>query len=429
MAQQENYVKSTLENGLRVITSPMPASRSVTIMLMAGVGSRYEDRRINGISHFMEHMFFKGAEKYGDAMAVSSAIDGVGGSFNAFTSEEKVAYFVKLSSSKKKIAYDVLSDMLLKSKFDSEEIDRERGVIIEEIRMYNDDPMSRVQQNFKSHFYGDQPLGWDIAGPEQVILDVSRDDFINFKDKHYTAGNCALVAAGGLTHEENLELAREFFTFENRGEVTVPVAFESMNGGRTELENRDIEQAHFVLGFPIPGEMDPIQPVLKLFTNILGGTMSSRLFYQVRERRGLAYYIRASRHSYSDAGSLKISAGINLEKLGEALDCVMDELANVAKEGVTAEELERGRENIKGRLDLSLEDSMSLANLYAAYETVYGVIKTPDDLVSEIDSVTLEQVNEAARLYLDPENVKLSILGPYDDQALYDKSLDRLANG
>jgi predicted Zn-dependent peptidase len=396
---------------------------------MAGVGSRYEEKNINGISHFMEHMFFKGAEKYGDAMAVSSAIDGVGGSFNAFTSEEKVAYFVKLSSSKKKVAYDVLSDMLLKSKFNVEEIDRERGVIIEEIRMYNDDPMSKVQQNFQSHFYGDQPLGWDIAGPEEVIRDISRDVFMNYKDRHYTAENCTLVAAGGLSHNENMNLAKEFFHFKNRGEVTQPVAFTIKNGSRTQLETRDIEQAHFVLGFPVPGKMDTAHPTLTLLTNVLGGTMSSRLFYQVRERRGLAYYIRASLQSYSDTGSLKISAGINLEKLAEGLNCIMDELNKVADKGITAKELDRGKENIKGRLDLGLEDSMSLASLYAGYETVYGLIKTPDELANEIDNVKLDEVNEAAKKYLTRKKIKLSILGPYDDQSKFDKSLDLLIAG
>jgi len=420
---RNNYQKDILANGLRVLTAPMPQSRSVTVMIMVGAGSRYEGRNINGLSHFMEHMFFKGAQKYPDAMAVASAVDSVGGVFNAFTSEEKVAYFVKLSAARKRVAYDVLADMLLRSRFDREEIDRERGVIIEEIRMYNDDPMSRVQMDFKLHFYGDQPLGWDIAGPEKVIRSVSREDFKTFLSRHYAADNCVLIAAGGLTHEENLAMAGEFFTFTERMEKITPPPFARKNGARSVLNSRKIEQAHFVLGFPLPGDLHSDQPAIKVMTNILGGTMSSRLFYQIRERRGLAYYIRASRQAFTDTGALKVAAGINVDKLEEAIHCVMAEIGKMAGEGVTAEELERGKENIKGRIDLSLEDSMSVANFYAAYETLYGAVKTPEDLAREIDEVTGDDVRRVAAEYLDTGKVRLAVLGPYDGVEPYDASL------
>jgi len=419
-----SYHKNVLDNGLRVLTVPMPASRSVTVMVMVGVGSRYESAKINGISHFMEHMFFKGADKYPDAMAVASAIDAVGGSFNAFTGEEKVAYFVKLSTAKKQIAYDVLSDMILKSKFDKEEIDRERGVIVEEIRMYNDDPMSRVQMDFKLHFYGDQPIGWDIAGPEKVIHSVTRDDFLDFRSLHYASGNCALAVAGGITHEESLELAEKFFKFTEKGEKIKPDPFVQKTSNRSIHSNKEIEQAHFVLGFPIPGDSHADQPALKVLANILGGTMSSRLFYQIRERRGLAYYIRASRQVFTDAGSLRVSAGINVDKVEEAITCVMAEIKKMAKDGITTQELERGKENIKGSFDLSIENPMAVANYYASYETLYGKVKTPEEFVAEIDSVTLEMVNTAAIAYLDPAKVKMATLGPYESADPFDKCLD-----
>jgi len=419
-----SYQKNVLDNGLRVLTIPMPASRSVTVMVMVGVGSRYESASINGLSHFMEHMFFKGAETYPDAMAVASAIDAVGGSFNAFTGEEKVAYFVKLSMSKKQIAYDVLSDMILKSKFDQEEIDRERGVIVEEIRMYNDDPMSRVQMDFKLHFYGDQPIGWDIAGPEKVIHSVTRDDFLDYRSLHYASGNCALVTAGAITHDENLKLAEKFFTFTQTGEKIKADPFVQKTSIRSAHSKKEIEQAHFVLGFPIPGDSHADQPALKVLTNILGGTMSSRLFYQIRERRGLAYYIRASRQAFTDAGSLQVSAGINVDKLEEAITCVMAEIRKMKEKGITPEELERGKENIKGSFDLSIENPMAVANYYASYETLYGKVKTPEEFVAEIDSVTLEMVNTAAAAYLDPAKVKMTTLGPYESVDSFDKCLD-----
>ena len=357
-------------------------------------------------------------------MAVASAIDSVGGAFNAFTSEEKVGYFVKLSASKKGVAYDVLSDMLLKAKFDSEEIERERGVIIEEIRMYNDDPMSRVQMDFKSHFYGDQPLGWDIAGPEDVVQSVARDDFMEFRASHYIPDNCTLVAAGGLTHEENMEYAKNYFTFEKgKGKIEAKPYIE-LAGGRSLLSKRDIEQAHFILGFPIPGEEHPDQPALKVMANILGGTMSSRLFHQVRERRGLAYYIRASRQAFTDTGCLKISTGVNVEKLGEAIGCVVGEVGKMAENGITPEELERGKENLKGRIDLSLEDSMTMAMMYAMQETLFKKVKTPEDIIKEIDGVTLDDVANVASTYLDKSKIRMTALGPYDDLEPFDSKLD-----
>ncbi|VAX19471.1 FIG007959: peptidase, M16 family [hydrothermal vent metagenome] len=418
------YHKETLHSGLRVITIPMPSSRSVTVMAMVGAGSRYEKKKTNGLSHFMEHMFFKGAKRYPDTMAVSSAIDSVGGVFNAFTGEDKVGYFVKLSSAKKRVSYDVLSDMLLNSKFEKEEIDRERGVIIEEIRMYNDDPMSKVQIDFKNHFFGDQPLGWDIAGPEENIKAVTQDQFFEYRNIHYTSASCVLVAAGGITHEENIELSQEFFKFTNRGIKSQAPEYRPMEGERSRLTTRDIEQAHLVMGFPIPGDEDQDQPALKMLNNILGGTMSSRLFYQVRERRGLAYYIRSSRGAFVDTGALRISAGINVEKLEEAIACIKEELDKMANDGVTDDELDRARENIKGRNDLSLENSMSVAMLYADHETLHGKVKTPDEMHAEIDRVTLPRVNEVAKKYIDMAKIKMAVLGPYDDLAPFDKKLD-----
>ncbi|MBF0170307.1 MAG: insulinase family protein [Nitrospinae bacterium] len=418
------YEKSTLANGLRVLTIPMPGVRSVTVMVMAAVGSRYESRRENGIAHFMEHMFFKGALRYPDTMAVSSAIDGVGGVFNAFTSEEKVAYFVKLSSAKKRIAFDVLSDMLINSRFDADEIERERGVIVEEIRMYQDDPMSKVQIDFKRHFYGDQPLGWDIAGPEENIRAVTRRDFLAFLDEHYAADNLVLVAAGDITHDENVSLAREFFTFtRRRGKKPAPPFAAPTGGVRSILTKREIEQAHFIIGFPAPGDEHADQPALKVFNNAFGGTMSSRLFHQVRERRGLAYYVRSGRSAYTDTGAIKISAGVNVAKLEEAIACVMEEVAKAAAEGLTADEVAKAKENIKGRLDLSLEDSMSMASLIAGREALHGAVKTPEELVAEIDAVTEADVARVAATYLDRTKAKLGVLGPYDDIVPFDAAL------
>ncbi len=424
MPEEVNFKKSRLDNGTRVITTPLPQFRSVTVLVMFSAGSRYENRKINGLSHFMEHMFFKGAKRYPDAMKVAEAIDSVGGLFNAYTSEDKVAYFIKLSSGRKRIAYDLLSDMLLNSKFDEKEIDRERGVIVEEIRMYNDDPMSKVQIDFKNHFYGDQPLGWDIAGPEENIATITRDDFIDFQNRFYHGETCTISVAGDITHEENLALCEEFFTFTDKGSKPVADPFVAQSGGRSILTKRDIEQAHIMLGFPIPGDRHEDQPAIKVLNNALGGTMSSRLFHQVREQRGLAYYIRSSRSTYIDAGGIKISAGVNVDKVTEAVECIVAELRKVVTEGISDQECGKAKENINGRLDLSLEDSMASAGLCASQETLFGDIKGAAELVREINNVTPEMVRAVAEKYLDMSKIKMAILGPYDDISQYDDLLN-----
>lgn len=420
MTDSDTHSIDRLDSGLTLVTVPMAGVRSATIMIMAGAGSRYEDRRTNGLSHFMEHMFFKGAEKYRDAMAVASAIDGVGGLFNAFTSEEKVAYYVKLSAAKKEMAYDVLSDMLLRSRFDQEEIDRERGVIIEEIRMYNDDPMSRIHQEFKRHFYGDQPLGWDVAGPEENIRTVTRDDFLAFRAARYQPASCVVVAAGAVTREEHLELASRYFDFPAGSPHQAPPPYATLQGERTQLISRQIEQAHFIFGYPIPGDRHDDQPAIKVMNAVLGGGMSSRLFHQVRERRGLAYYIRAMRGAFSDTGALEVSAGVNVDRLEEALSCARDVVNELAEQGATEAEVAKCKENIKGKNDLHWEDSMAQANLFGSRLVLYGQVQTPAQLNAEIDAVTFEQVNDVARRYLDPAKVRLSLLGPVDDATPYD---------
>ncbi|GMT42081.1 MAG: peptidase M16 [bacterium] len=413
MGELEHYI-SVLRGGLRCITVPVPTSRSVTLIVLVRVGSRYEEKEVNGISHFMEHMFFKGAEKYPDAMAVAGAIDGAGGSFNAFTGEELVGYFIKISSSKKEIAYDVLSDMLLKSKFDADEIKRERGVIVEEIRMHRDDPMSQIHQDFHSLAFGDQPLGWDIAGSEDVVLSMTRDRFIEHHKKFYYGANMVITASGDLTQSENEELCAKYFAFgDNGGEAATAKPYEKMQTRRVFVNERKTEQAHFIFGFLTNGAEQEDEPAMKLLNIVLGGQMSSRLFYQIRERRGLAYYIHSSFSVYHDVGQFKVSAGVNLDKLDEALKCAVEEVEKIKTEKVSEEELTRAKENIKGHNDLALEDTRRVASLYGVHELLYRKIKTPDQLAAEIDAVTAEQVQKAAQKYFLDDAMQLAVIGPY----------------
>jgi len=407
---------SVLSANLRCLTVPIPASRSITLLVLVKVGSRYETKKENGISHFMEHMFFKGAKKYPNTMAVAGAIEGAGGAFNAFTGEEAVGYYVKISSSKKEVAYDVLSDMLLHSKFDQEEVERERGVIVEEIRMYHDDPMSQVHLDFQSLAFGDQPLGWDIAGPEGNILKINSKDFFNYHDRHYHGANCVVTCAGDITPAEHEELCGKYFTFTKEAEKKSPPSYQTIESDRVYIRNKETEQAHFIFGFYACQAEHSDMPALKVLNNILGGNMSSRLFYQIRERRGLAYYIHSGISSYSDVGLFEVSGGVNLSKVKEAVSCAIVEIEKIKSEKVTNKELTSAKENMIGLTDLAFEDSRRVASFYGMRETLYGKIKTVEEIGKEIEAVTVDDILTVAKKYFLDEQMKLSVIGPFKEK-------------
>lgn len=415
------HTLSVLQGKLRCITVPVPASKSITLVVLVRVGSRYESAGDNGISHFMEHMFFKGAERYPDAMAVAGAIDGAGGSFNAFTGEEAVGYFVKISSARKEIAYDVLSDMLLNSKFDSEEIKREQGVIIEEIRMHHDDPMSQVSLDYHSLSFGNQPLGRDIAGPEKNINSMTRESFLEHHKKYYYGANSVITCAGDITTEEHEELCRKYFIFVSGPDAATAAPYKKMETERMYIRNKKTEQAHFIFGFfSSPAEHEDLPP-LKVLNTILGGAMSSRLFYQIRERRGLAYYIGSGLAAYHDTGLFQINAGVNLNKADEAIKYALVEVEKIKAEKVPEEELNKAKQNILGHTDLALEDSRRVANLYGMREILYKKIKTPEELGAEIEAVTAEQIQSVANKYFQDREMKLAVIGPFEDRAKFEK--------
>ena len=411
-----------LPGKLRCLTIPVPATRSMTLLVLVRVGSRYETRETNGISHFMEHMFFKGAKKYPDTMAVAGAIDGAGGSFNAFTGEEIVGYYVKISAARKEIAYDVLSDMLMNAKFDAAEIARERGVVIEEIRMHHDDPQNQVYQDFHHGIFGDQPLGWDIAGTEELVTSMTHDHFAEHHRRFYYGANTVITAAGGITPAEHEALCEKYFRFAAAGDApATPAPYAPQSTDRMLIRERDTEQAHFVFGFPACAAEAEDEKVLKVASVILGGSMSSRLFYQIRERRGLAYYVNASFSSYQDTGVFQISAGVNLDKIQDALKYALEEIEKLKREPVTDEELTRSKENIKGHTDLALEDSRRVASLYGVRELLYNNIKTPEMLAAEVDSVTAEQIQAVAQRYFADAAMKLAVVGPLKRDETWDK--------
>lgn len=417
------YSLSHLKNGLPLLVSPTKGTASVTVMVFAGAGSRYESNKERGISHFLEHMFFKGGKKYKTTQEVSAAIDGVGGDFNAFTGKEYAGYYVKVASLHSELACDVLSDMLLHASFPPEEIDKERGVIMEEERMYQDTPMYRAGWDFEELLFGDHPLGWDTIGLESVIRSVQQKDFQRHKEDLYVPDNLVLAFAGNIDEKGAKEFAERFFTGIDGASERHFHPFTSYGSKRVFLRTKKTEQAHLVLGVPGVGSLDHDHFAMKLLAIILGGNMSSRMFLRIREARGLCYYISTETDNYLDAGALSTRAGVDQSRLEEAIEAIKHEYVVCAKSGVTPEEVTRAKEYLKGKIALSLEDSEECAHFYGKQQLLYPKVRDLPEYFKEVDSVTKEQIDALAKRLLTPEEFRLVVIGGVENEGKFEKML------
>lgn len=414
-----NYTRKVLKNGLRVLTIPMPSLESATVLVMVGAGSRYERRENNGISHFLEHMAFKGTEKRPSAMEISSIIDGMGGEFNAFTSKEYTGYYIKSAKDRIETSLDVISDMLMHSKLDPAEIKKEKGVIIEEINLYEDMPMRKIGDIYESLLYGDTPMGWDIAGVKDVILNIKREDFQSYLASLYSADNITLVVSGGVSEAEVEALSDKYFSMMKKFNTIKALPIKEKQGKPEVLiKEKQTEQIHIALGVrTVPIHSEKRYP-LSVLSAILGGGMSSRLFHEVREKRGLAYYVRSSSEEYDDAGTLVSAAGIDPKRVVEAIEVMVAEYAKVAqgKMELTDAELNKAKEFLKGHLVLDLEDSKSVAVYYAVQETLEDKIENPDEVIKKIDAVTADEIDEAGKEFFKNEGLNLALIGKFEDR-------------
>lgn len=417
------FKKTVLPNGLRVVVHPMNGVNSVTVLVLVGAGSRYENKNINGIAHFLEHMFFKGALRYPDAKAVSSAIDGVGGDFNAFTGKEYVGYYVKVSSQNVKLACDVLSDMLIHSKFDAREINKERGVILEEYNMYQDTPMYQVGWDFERLLFGDQPLGWDQVGTKELIEAVTHEDFVDYKSKLYTPDNTVISIVGNVREQEVLEYISQYFTFEDKKKAYDWLPF-SLNPaeGKVYLRTKKTEQAHIVLGFHGYPEMHKDHYALTILSVLLGGNMSSRMFLAVREAQGLSYYIQTSTDDYADTGIISTRAGVQVKRIDDAISAITQEYKKVLAH-IPEDEVKKAKDYLKGKLVLRLEDSEEYAHLLAKHELLYGILKTPEEILEAIEKVQGADVMRTAQNLFQSSGLRLAAIGPFDDRDRFEKLL------
>ena len=417
------FQRDTLDNGLRVLTADLPYAQSVAVLVMLAAGSRYETTQSGGIAHFSEHMFFKGTEKRPSAREIAGAIDAIGGEFNAFTGKETTTYYVKCAAEHRDVALDVLVDMLRNARFDPDEIEREKGVIVEEMNMYYDTPRDYIGGVYEQLLWGDQPLGRDIIGTKETIRDATRETFTGYLDRWYKPSRMVLGVAGRIG-DGLLERAQELLGDLEGGETGEPEPTASYANGRVVVSTKQSEQAHVSLGVHSIPIDHPDRWAILLLATALGGGMSSRLFTEVRERRGLAYYVYGLNHSYTDAGTLYAQAGVDIARIDDAVATIAAELRKIAAEPLPADELEKARAFAKGRFVLQLESPQGLMMFGVRKEVLERRLPDPDEVLAGIDAVTSEDVARVASELISSDRFRLAVIGPFDDPTRFEPLLD-----
>jgi predicted Zn-dependent peptidase len=421
------YNKAVLDNGLRVITSTMPHSRSVCLAIFVGAGSCYESEEEAGISHFAEHLFFKGTEQRPTSKEITQDIEGVGGIINGGTDKEVTVFWCKVASPHFPIALDVLSDLLLNSRFDNKDIEREREVINEEIKMNLDLPQQRVNMLIDELLWPEQPLGREVIGYKETVSSITREQLLKHVAHRYMPNNTVLSIAGNIQQEEAMAQIEPLFNkWAARELLTGYITNDKQTEARLHIEPKDIAQAHLCLAVHGFSRSHPQRFTLDLLNTVLGGGMSSRLFMEIREHRGLAYDIHSYTEHFLNSGSFTIYAGVDPEKIETAVAAILEELSQI-KQGITTSEVTRAKELSKGRLYLRFEDSQNVALWYGSQEILLQQILDIDDVISIVDSITIDELKEVAKEILTDSGLNLAVTGPIKgDSLIKEKSLRQL---
>lgn len=405
---------STLENGLRVVTASLADARSVTVNVVVGTGSRYEDYPKNGgVSHFLEHLLFKGSKKYPTAQDIAEAVDAVGGYNNAYTTEDVTSFYIKVPARHGALALDILSDMVQSPLLDATEIDRERGVIIEEMNVYRDDPSRFIGMLVPSLIFPDNPLGRDIIGSEDVINAITRDEIADYLQARYRPNNLVVAVAGAVNHDDVVKQLQSTLGGMKQGNLA---EFEPVADGATHdlaaTHAKPTAQAHFMVAARAYAYEDADEPAARLVAAILGRGMSSRLFTNVRERQGLAYTVFAEVNPYVDTGLFEAYAGVNLDKIQQALDSVLNELEDIRLKPVNEAELAKAKQQLIAGLEMSLESNGNIADRIGTQMILLGGVRSIEDTIAKIEAVTAADVQRVARAMLAPEQLRFAIIAP-----------------
>lgn len=422
------FKKVVLDNGLRILTVPMSGTNTVTVLIFVGTGSNYETKKNSGISHFLEHLMFKGTKKRPSKVDIAVELEGLGAVYNAFTSSEYTGYFVKVGYQYFDRAFDIVTDIFLHSTLPAEEIERERGVIIEEMHMRHDDPPQHVGYLWEKLMYGDQPAGWETLGEEHVIRSLKREEFVDYFTHQYVSKNAAVIVAGNIKDENAVveKIKETFAGLRNGTPRGQPKVIESQSKPELLVEERSTDQYHLIAGFRGFGKNDPRVWSAGLLATILGGGMSSRMFLRVREDLGLAYHISTSFDDMSHYGYLATYAGVPHDKLDTALGVILEEYVKIRDTGVPPSELRKARDFVKGTTLIGLESSSALAMFIGGEEILMAKPLTVEEVFAKLDAVTPEDIQQVARDIIKHEGLNVALLGPGHDRERVEKLL-RLA--
>lgn len=422
------YQKTTLKNGIRILYVPIPAVESATVMVWIRCGSRFEEGRVSGISHFLEHVVFKGSQKRPSAKAISEAIDSLGCEFNAGTSKEWTHFYVKARASAMPKAVDILADMVLHPLLRPEDIAREKGVILEEISLYEDTPIYKINDLFENLIYAQSPLGWDISGTPETVKKIKKDDFVKYRSKYYYPGNMVITVAGAVSKSDAFGSAEKYFGgLERSSQVQEkPKLTFKQTLPQVSLKKKKVDQAHVILGFRGDPMGESRRFVESVLTSILGGGMSSRLFTEVREKRGLAYSVKTSSEHYLDNGYFSTYAGLDTERVSEAIKVMLEVHYGLVtkKYPLTPREFNKAKEYLKGNIALSLEDTKNVDLFFGLEELMLGKPLSPEEVFNAIDKVTIDEVYHLAKDFFKPEKLNLAIIGPYTDRQKFEKAVE-----
>ncbi len=419
------YLKKILKNGSRVILAPNSNTETVTVQILVEAGSKYENAKNNGISHFLEHMLFKGTKKRPLARTITEEIDGVGGEFDAFTSKEQTSYLVKVPKQHLALALDIVSDIYLNSTFKQEEIDKERGVILQEIAMYEDMPMRHIWDVFENLVYGNQPAGWDIAGTIENVSRFKRKDFLEYFKNFYISQSTVIVVAGNFNQEKVLEKIKIYFEKIKKSSRKIDKLKTAHNQKRSQLRiyAKETDQTHLILGVNSVDMFNEDRYATNLLATILGGGTSSRMFNELREKRGLTYYVNTEADQSTDTGYFFASAGVKHENLEKTISLILKEFKKTTQKKVPEKEINKAKEYLKGKALMALESSSAVASYLGNQELFRKEIKKPVEIFKKIDAVTANDLMRIAKNIFKDENLNLAIIGPHQNNKNLDKYL------
>ncbi len=411
-----NYTKKKLKNGMRIITIPMKENPTTTVLVLVETGSKYENKENNGISHFLEHMCFKGTVKRPTSADISKELDNIGSQYNAFTGQEFTGYYAKSDYKNLDTILNIVSDLYLNPIFPEKEIEKEKGVIIEEINMYQDLPRRIVEEEFYKILYGNHPAGWNIAGTKENIQKIKRTDFIDYRSKHYVASATTVVVSGKINEKDVFKKVTKVFKEigmwkkDNKEKV-----LENQKSPQVSIHYKDTDQTHIMLGVRSYNTYSKYNPIIMVMNSIMSGGMSSRLFQKLRDEMGICYYVGADNNEFTDHGFFSVFAGVDSKRVKEAIVILLSEMNKIKNNFVKAEELNKAKQHLIGGLNLGLESSDSLAMFYGEQEVLRKELKKPEDIIKEIKAVTAEEIKFVAERIFKDEGLNLTIVGKFKD--------------